>query len=153
MAAISADVESYHSTANDSHYAEPTILLLGTTTSVKNTQPSIITADGERAIHNHFISERPAAIPGPPLQICVAIPTIPWNFDCGYLSQVLERLEEAKFPPDRQGVYVFFNGHRNKTHSEWDEGHLYHSSQGVHFVWNGAPIPTPHPAALNASLK
>lgn len=81
----------------------------------------------------------------------VAIPTIPRNVDCDYLSMVLETLEEAKFPPQRQ--YVFFNGHQNQTHPEWDEAHAYHSSQGIHFLWNSAPVPTPHPAALNSSLQ
>ncbi|KAG7346382.1 hypothetical protein IV203_005450 [Nitzschia inconspicua] len=95
-----------------------------------------------------YIHDRPVA-KAPP--VFLAMPTIPRANNADYLLKVLQSLENAKFPLSH--TYVFYNGSpKQKAHQRWEEGETLFSRKGVHFLWNNAPVPPPHPAAYNNSI-
>jgi hypothetical protein len=80
--------------------------------------------------------------------VFLAIPSIPRVGDQNYLLLVLQSLENSHFPLPR--TYVFYNGNPDqRTHLRWQQSETLFSSKGVHFLWNDAPVPEPHPAAYD----
>jgi hypothetical protein len=95
-----------------------------------------------------FVHERPVVDRA---AVYLAMPTVPRAEDVDYLLKSLQSLENAKFPLSH--IYVFYNDNPDRQpHRRWNEGETLFSSKGVHFLWNNAPVPEPHPAAYNISL-
>jgi hypothetical protein len=92
-----------------------------------------------------FVHERSAADLPP---VYMAIPTVPRARNKDYLLKVLQSLENAHFPLAH--TYVFNNGNpETHSHLRWQQSETLFSSRGVHFLWNDAPVPEPHPAAYD----
>ncbi|KAL3922578.1 MAG: hypothetical protein SGARI_006418, partial [Bacillariaceae sp.] len=92
-----------------------------------------------------FVHER-SRLDAPP--VYMAIPTVRRKKDKDYLLLVLQSLENAHFP--LKHVHVFYNGDpEQQAHLRWEQSETLYSSKGVHFLWNDAPVPEPHPAAYD----
>ena len=94
-----------------------------------------------------YVVERPIATRIP---VYLAIASVPRHEDIDYLLQVLDSLSHHHFSSKQ--IYVFFNGLQNQSHLRWDQAHRMDSARGVHFLWNEAPLPDPHPSIHNFSV-
>jgi hypothetical protein len=80
----------------------------------------------------------------------MAIPTVPRKENVPYLLDTILSISDAGFP--LKNVYVFYHGNpKESTHRRWEEAETMLSSEGMHFLWNVAPIPEPHPSVNNMS--